>query len=325
MAYCKTSSTKSIAAAVRYCEKKEGVVVGASGCIADGEIALKQFAAVRHQFGKDGTAVQGHMLIQSFKGTEVTPEEANRIGLETADEIAPGFQKIVFTHVDSDGGNIHNHIIINAVHPETGKKFQDHALLQRTREVSDALCKEHDLSVITTEKAATKYAMAEKALMQKGVQPWKDELREAVETVKQHSRNETEFRQGLAELGVKITERTRKRDGSVSWTYQHPNGMKCRAAKLGDDYSRDGVCREWDMAAEKARQQEAARQRDVAARAARQSERESQDAEKKKDRSGAVAAGGQLGKEDDVDLNDPTISQMTKDEKAWEQEIGRML
>ena len=52
-----------------------------------------------------------------------------------------------------------------------------------------------------------------------------------------------EFRTKLEGYGVRISERTRKRDGETGWTYQHPNGMKCRAAKLGENYTPQAIAR----------------------------------------------------------------------------------
>ncbi len=55
-------------------------------------------------YGKtDGN--QGHVIIQSFKPGEVTPEQCNQLGLELAEKLAPHHQVAVYTHM------IH-HIII---------------------------------------------------------------------------------------------------------------------------------------------------------------------------------------------------------------------
>src|SRR5699024_8839801 len=71
---------------------------------------------------KDG--IQAHHVIQSFKPDEVTPEKANQVGLELAEKLAPGHEVAVYTHDDTD--HIHNHIVINSVNFETGKKYQAH-------------------------------------------------------------------------------------------------------------------------------------------------------------------------------------------------------
>src|SRR5699024_11765671 len=77
---------------------------------------------------------------------EVTPEKANQVGLELAKKLAPGHEVAVYTHDDTD--HIHNHIVINSVNFETGKKYQAHGkeAIERARSLSDEVCKSHDLS-----------------------------------------------------------------------------------------------------------------------------------------------------------------------------------
>ncbi|MEJ7530360.1 relaxase/mobilization nuclease domain-containing protein, partial [Staphylococcus hominis] len=73
-------------------------------------------------YGKED-GIQAHTIIQSFKPGEVTPEQCNQLGLELAEKIAPNHQVAVYTHTDTD--HIHNHIVINSVDLETGKKFNN--------------------------------------------------------------------------------------------------------------------------------------------------------------------------------------------------------
>ena len=54
-------------------------------------------------------------------------------------------------------------------------------------------------------------------------------------------------------------------DGETGWTYQHPNGMKCRAAKLGEDYTPSAVARSLSANAEREKQQEATSEKLLAA------------------------------------------------------------
>jgi len=63
------------------------------------------------------------VIIQSFKLGEVTPAQCNQLGMELAEKIAPHHQVAVYTHTDTD--HIHNHIVINSVDLETGKKFNN--------------------------------------------------------------------------------------------------------------------------------------------------------------------------------------------------------
>ncbi len=64
-----------------------------------------------------------YQIRQSFKPGEVTPEEANRIGYETAMRWTKGSHAfIVATHIDR--AHIHNHIIYNSTDLSCEKKWQ---------------------------------------------------------------------------------------------------------------------------------------------------------------------------------------------------------
>lgn len=87
-------------------------------------------------------------LIQAFAPGEVTYDEAHRIGIELADKLLEGkYSYVISTHIDK--GHIHNHIIFCAADNIEHKKYND---CKRTyyhiRNLSDELCKEHNLSVI---------------------------------------------------------------------------------------------------------------------------------------------------------------------------------
>ncbi len=93
--------------------------------------------------------VIAYQIRQSFKPGEVTPEEANEIGRELALRFTKGdFAFIVATHTDK--AHIHNHIIFNSTRLDGKRKFRNFwrsgLALQK---VSDLVCLEHGLSVIT--------------------------------------------------------------------------------------------------------------------------------------------------------------------------------
>lgn len=93
-----------------------------------------------------------YQIRQSFKLGEITPEEANQVGYETAMRFTKGNQAfIVATHTDK--AHIHNHIIFNSTSLDCTHKFRDFFFvglaLQR---LSDIICLEHGLSVIEKKK-----------------------------------------------------------------------------------------------------------------------------------------------------------------------------
>lgn len=89
-----------------------------------------------------------YQIRQSFKPGEVTPEEANEIGYETAMRWTKGEHAfIVATHVDR--AHIHNHIIYNSTALSCDRKFRDFLFCGvALQKVSDLVCLEKGLSVI---------------------------------------------------------------------------------------------------------------------------------------------------------------------------------
>lgn len=117
MATTKLRATKSTSRAINYAEKR---AIEKSGLNCDVDYDKSSFKASRELYGKtDGN--QGHVIIQSFKPDEVTPEQCNQLGLELAEKMAPNHQVTVYTHNDTD--HVHNHIVINAIDLEIGKNL----------------------------------------------------------------------------------------------------------------------------------------------------------------------------------------------------------
>lgn len=209
-----------------------------SGIDCEPEYAREQFKATREIFNKtDGT--QAHQIYQSFKPGEITAQKANEIGQELARQIAPNHEAVVYTHVDT--AHTHNHIIINSVNFENGKKLSLYGekTLKMIREKSDTLCKEHGLSLITPEqKAEVRYTMAEKRIMEKGGISWKDQIRKAIDYEKINSKSYAEFKENLTnKYDIKVHE---GKKGYIS--YKHPEqGKAVSGARLGDNYERGTI------------------------------------------------------------------------------------
>ena len=93
-----------------------------------------------------------YQIRQSFKPGEVSPEEANRIGYETAMRFTHGEHAfIVATHTDR--AHIHNHIIFNSTNLSCDRKFKDRWFIALAlQKLSDQICLEHCLSVIKQRK-----------------------------------------------------------------------------------------------------------------------------------------------------------------------------
>ena len=114
-------------------------------CVAD--VAMQSFMATKHLYGKD-TGTFFYQYTQSFAPEEIlTPAQAHQIGLELAEQFFPGCEVLVATHVDRQ--HLHSHLVVNSVHPDTGKKLHfTPRTLEDMRKVSDQICMEHGLSTL---------------------------------------------------------------------------------------------------------------------------------------------------------------------------------
>ena len=119
---------------------------------ADAEWALahRQYRDRTHRKSEKG--VIAYQVRQSFAPGEVTPKEANQIGVEFAHRfLKDKYSFVVTTHVDCD--HIHNHILWNAVSLDGDRKYRDFYLSgQAVGRLSNQICLEHQLSVITDPK-----------------------------------------------------------------------------------------------------------------------------------------------------------------------------
>ena len=235
MATTKLSATKSTSRAINYAEKR---AEEKSGLNCDIDYAKSSFKATRELYGKTG-GNEGHVIIQSFKPGEVTPEQCNQLGLALAEKFAPNHQVAVYTHNDTD--HVHNHIVINSIDLETGKKFNNNKqALRDLRDFNDDVCREHGLSVPEKDTARLRYTQTEKAIADPNTKStaqysWKDEIREAID--QSTATNMDEFKDHLSQYGIEITRVTPK-----SITYRHlDEDKKVRGRRLGEDYNKGGI------------------------------------------------------------------------------------
>jgi len=95
---------------------------------------------------RNGAEIVSWHLHQNFKGYEVDPVTANKIGQKLAEEELKGFPCVVSTHTNTN--NIHNHIVFCAWDIDGRKHNNCKDFYQRIRNVSDRLCEEYGLSVL---------------------------------------------------------------------------------------------------------------------------------------------------------------------------------
>ena len=168
-------------------------------------------------------------LCQSFSPDEkITPELAHKVAVEFAEKQFPGYECIVGTHVDRD--HIHSHIVFNSVSFATGKKYHsDKNDIQRWRQTSDEVCREHGLSVvIPVQTNGMKQPRAREFRAIEKQNSWKLLLVVTIEEAMKRAKNREEFIRFMEEHGYKVT----WTDTRKNITYTTPDGKRCRDNKL---------------------------------------------------------------------------------------------
>ena len=123
----------------------EGILISSYGCSPETAAYDFKFALSKTSQSDPNKA---YHLIQSFLPGEVSYKEAHQIGVELADKLLEGkYSYVVSTHIDK--GHVHNHIIFCAADNINHEKYHDcKKTYYNIRNLSDDLCREHELSVI---------------------------------------------------------------------------------------------------------------------------------------------------------------------------------
>ncbi len=225
---------KDLYAALQYVsnDKKTDKRMYVSGINCNAKRAYERMTATKKRFGKMGGNVAYHGY-QSFVSGEVTPEEAHKIGLETARRMwGNEYEIVVTTHLNTD--ILHNHFVINSVSFKTGRKFENHISDHyKLREISDAVCMEYGKSVL---KEAEFYGGDKKEywLKQKGNMTHRELLKADIDTAISQSTNFKAFEVRLKDMGYEI----RRDERFAHYSVKAPSWQRAiRLDRLGKEYT----------------------------------------------------------------------------------------
>lgn len=196
-------------------EKTTDKLISGKDCMP--ESCEYEFAEVKKAFGKTDGRTYYHM-IQSFSPDDrITPEQAHEVGLQMA-ELFEGYQVLVVTHTNK--AHIHNHLVINSVNFEDGKKLTiSNQELERIKNYSNSICLHNGWDVT---EAKTRRNRNPK---------WKQIIIEDALTAMAESYSMDEYISKLKELGVYVS----YNPDYKYMTYSDAEGHKCRDAKLFDE------------------------------------------------------------------------------------------
>ncbi|MBU4643046.1 relaxase/mobilization nuclease domain-containing protein, partial [Bacillus toyonensis] len=181
--------------------------------------------------------------IQSFKPGEVTAEIANDIGLEFAEKCFKGHEVAVYTHTDKE--HIHNHLVVNSVHFETGRKLQVNKKdIYELQAYNDQIARNRGLSVLDNkEKARERYVRIDYELHNKGKLSYREEIKNKVLDELPKAMDMNEFTRLLAQRNIEIYE-FGKKEKKIGYKLMDKEGnllLKVSGKKLGQDYERGTI------------------------------------------------------------------------------------
>lgn len=196
-------------------EKTTDKLISGKDCMP--ESCEYEFAEVKKAFGKTDGRTYYHM-IQSFSPDDrITPEQAHKVGLQMA-ELFEGYQVLVVTHTNK--AHIHNHLVINSVNFENGKKLTiSNQELEDIKNYSNSICLKNGWDVT---EAKTRRNRNPK---------WKQIIIEDALTAMAESYSMDEYISKLKELGIYVS----YNPDYKYMTYSDAEGHKCRDAKLFDE------------------------------------------------------------------------------------------
>ena len=221
------------------------VAVGGTNGI-DISIANEQFKIVQQAFNQTARRNQVLRITQSFALNELDPtntrdwQRANDLGCELAEKLYPDYQTAVYTHLDGQNHILHNHIIINKVNLQTGKKLDERkGSAERARNANDEISKEQGWKVI--EPVREHQSRTEQDLTKKGQYSYMADLRGRIDTTMQDTSicDFKTFSDVLGQSGVIV----RERGQSFSYAFLDANNKQRRARgkRLGTDYDKEAI------------------------------------------------------------------------------------
>lgn len=213
---------------------EQGLFVSSFNCGSD--TAYDEMKQTQAGWGKSKAKVLGYHVMQSFKPGEVTPKMAHMIGCELVNRcLAKKYEVVVTTHLNKS--HLHNHIIFNSVSFADGTMYRNNFTdyYRDIRAVSDELCRQHGLSVIS-EPGRKGKQYAEWKAENDGKPTWRGMIRKDVDTAIKASMSFQAFVRRLRELEYEVKT-------GVKHIAVRPPGKErfVRLRSLGERYTEEAI------------------------------------------------------------------------------------
>lgn len=153
---------KSVGTVINYADKdrkkeKNDTLFFGINCADNAEIAAYQMQKTKEFYNKtDGRQYKHYVL--SFASNEISIESAKIYAKEFGEQcFGERFEVAVGIHVNSEGGKIHAHFVVNSVSFVDGKKLHfSKEDLENFKNINDCLSKQYGLKVINRSPEAVK-------------------------------------------------------------------------------------------------------------------------------------------------------------------------
>jgi hypothetical protein len=200
------------------------------------ETAREQFVNVKEQFEKtDG--IQAYHGYLSFKEQNITPELAQKIGMEFAKRVwGERFQVVVTTHLNTK--HLHCHFVLNSVSFVDGKRLHgEEKAWFKFHLIADEICRKYQLHVIEKPERnpdSSYLTMKDRA----GMPTRYNVLRVAIDEAIKCSTNKLQLETALKDMGYTLDFNDRHK----YWTIIPKGQTKpIRLYRLGEEYGRDRI------------------------------------------------------------------------------------
>ena len=218
---------------------REDSLTTAHLCESDPKEATKSFKNIRdiHNF-KSGNQVAHIRHSFSPSDSQKYPVSLlHDIGVKMAEKYFPGHQFLCVTHTDTP--HFHNHIVINTVNFESGKRIDNvfkhwHEL----KKINDSLCLERGMSIPNQTARLREAKMPDKVQRMNRFGKFSQlmDLKQKADFARSYATGYDEFAGILGELDIRVQVEKK----NISYFYPGAKQAK-RGANLGRDYDKEGL------------------------------------------------------------------------------------
>jgi len=222
-------------------QRAKGDPADGSNTIPEEEAAKQSFKSLRELHGVKEGEKKVFEIFQSWHPDEskrLTSEEVNKMGMELAEKYFPGHQYVVVTH--SNKAHLHNHILVNVVHPETGRRIKNkYEHLHKLRKINDEICQSRGLSIPNQAKKNREDRTPEHVQRMRRFKghSWVLDMMEKADFARKYATSYDEYRAILMEFGIGV--RVEKKN--ITYIYPGDKERKKRGDNMGRKYDKSAL------------------------------------------------------------------------------------